>query len=317
MAARPRTRPAIGASCAPRSLNGRAAGSAAEAAGEPGIEREVIPYDVGGRSPNATRPRAGVTYRRRAAHMVSTMLRAVQYLFWRKVPTQGRVGRLTDHPHPLDTRMSQRRVPAVLAALASVLWAACSGHGASPKTNVAPAPEGGGPGPGITAADLRKRLYTFSDDSMLGREAGTLGNVKGTNYIAAEAAKLGLRPAGDSGTFFQTVPLVLHRPDPASKLAANGAPLVLGRDFVVLPSFGGLFGASCDAAGTQAIYAGRLGDANQSLSPDLTAGKIVVFDAPLGAMAGRRDNCAGATPWRGIRMPRPSRSRSSTISQRR
>ncbi len=211
------------------------------------------------------------------------MLRAVQYLFRRKVPTMGRFGRLTDHPHPLDTQMSQRRVPAVLAALVSVLWAACSGHGASPKTNVAPAAEGGGPGPGITAADLRQRLYAFSDDSMLGREAGTLGNVKGTNDLAAEAAKLGLRPAGDSGTFFQTVPLVLHRPDPASKLAANGAPLVLGRDFVVLPSFGGLFGASFDAAGTQAIYAGRLGDANQSLSTDLTAGKIVVFDAPLGA----------------------------------
>ncbi len=117
---------------------------------------------------------------------------------------------------------------------------------------------------------------------MLGREAGTLGNVKGTNYIAAEAAKLGLRPAGDSGTFFQTVPLVLHRPDPASKLIANGTPLILGRDYVVLPSFGGLFGASFEASGTPVIYAGRLGDSAENLSPDLTAGKIVVFDAPLG-----------------------------------
>jgi hypothetical protein len=177
--------------------------------------------------------------------------------------------------------MSQRRVPAVLAVLASVLWAACSGHGASPKTNVAPAPAAEG-GPGISAADLRRRLYTFSDDSMLGREAGTIGNVKGTNYIAAEVAKLGLRPAGDSGTFFQTVPLVLHRPDPASKLVANGAPLILGRDYIVLPSFGGLFSATFEASGTQVIYAGRLGDSAENLSTDLTAGKIVVFDAPLG-----------------------------------
>jgi hypothetical protein len=117
---------------------------------------------------------------------------------------------------------------------------------------------------------------------MLGREAGTLGNVKGTNYIAAEAAKLGLRPAGDSGTFFQTVPLVLHRPDPASRLVANGAPLVLGRDYVVLPSFGGLFGRSLDAMSAPTIYAGRLGDSAEHLSPSLTEGKIVIFDAPLG-----------------------------------
>jgi hypothetical protein len=117
---------------------------------------------------------------------------------------------------------------------------------------------------------------------MLGREAGTLGNVKGTSYIAAEAAKLGLRPAGDSGTFFQTVPLVLHRPDPASKLVANGAPLVLGTDYVVLPSFGGLFGSSLDASNIQAVYAGRLGDSAEHLPSALTQGKIVIFDAPRG-----------------------------------
>ena len=190
------------------------------------------------------------------------------------------------HPHHLDTLMTQRRAPLVLVALASGLLVACSGHSASPKTGPHPAGEaaaGATPAePPISAADLRRRLYTFSDDSMLGREAGTLGNVKGTNYIAAEAAKLGLRPAGDSGTFFQTVPLVLHRPDPASRLVANGAPLVMGTDYVVLPSFGGLFGSSLDASNIQAVYAGRLGDSAEHLSSALTQGKIVIFDAPRG-----------------------------------
>ena len=37
----------------------------------------------------------------------------------------------------------------------------------------------------ITAQDLMTRLYIFSDDSMQGREAGTIGNVKGTDYIAS------------------------------------------------------------------------------------------------------------------------------------
>ena len=89
--------------------------------------------------------------------------------------------------------MTQRRAPLLLVALASGLWVACSGHSASPKTGPQPAGEAAGGAtpaePPISAADLRRRLYTFSDDSMLGREAGTLGNVKGTNYIAAEAAK--------------------------------------------------------------------------------------------------------------------------------
>ncbi len=54
----------------------------------------------------------------------------------------------------------------------------------------------------ITPADLMTRLYIFADDSMQGREAGLPGNVKGTNYIAAEIRRLGLVPAGDSGTYF-------------------------------------------------------------------------------------------------------------------
>src|SRR5688572_23422092 len=57
----------------------------------------------------------------------------------------------------------------------------------------------------ISAGDLRTRLYIFADDSMMGREAGTLGSVKGTAYLAAEAARLGLEPAGDNGTYFQDI----------------------------------------------------------------------------------------------------------------
>lgn len=58
----------------------------------------------------------------------------------------------------------------------------------------------------ISAADLMTRLYIFADDSMQGREAGTVGNVKGTAYIAGELKRMGLKPAGDSGTYFQVLP---------------------------------------------------------------------------------------------------------------
>ena len=59
----------------------------------------------------------------------------------------------------------------------------------------------------ITAEDLMSRLYVFSDDSMQGRQTGTDGHRKGTDYIAAEAQRMGLKPAGDNGTFFQAVPV--------------------------------------------------------------------------------------------------------------
>src|SRR5262245_65914300 len=57
----------------------------------------------------------------------------------------------------------------------------------------------------ITANVLRSRLYPLSDDSMAGRRIGDRGNWKGTAYIASEFKRMGLKPAGDSGTFFQTL----------------------------------------------------------------------------------------------------------------
>ena len=44
----------------------------------------------------------------------------------------------------------------------------------------------------ITAADLKTRLYIFAADSMEGRETGTRGHIRATNYIDAELKKLGL-----------------------------------------------------------------------------------------------------------------------------
>ena len=45
----------------------------------------------------------------------------------------------------------------------------------------------------ISARDLQIRLYQFADDSMQGRQVGRVGNKKGTDYLAAEMKRLGLR----------------------------------------------------------------------------------------------------------------------------
>ena len=67
---------------------------------------------------------------------------------------------------------------------------------------------------------------------MAGRRAGTDGDLKATAYIAAEFKRLGLVPAGDSGTYYQYIPLVTYAYDTATPLQVGGHALRFGTDFV-------------------------------------------------------------------------------------
>lgn len=127
--------------------------------------------------------------------------------------------------------------------------------------------------PAITAQDLMTRLYIFADDSMQGREAGTIGNVKGTDYIASELRRLGLVPAGDDGTYFQTVPYKTRTLDTLSAVAVDGATLRLGEDF--LPASR----APADLTGISAIYGGSVSDDTPALSGDQVRGRLVLLSA--------------------------------------
>src|ERR1700716_389522 len=152
--------------------------------------------------------------------------------------------------------------------------------GELPRTH-APAPTESA----ITAGDLMTRLYIIADDSMLGRESGTLGNVKVTNYVAQEMQRMGLRPAGENGTFFQTVPVTISRIDSTRRLMVDGAELALGTDY--LPYYAPLanrllpVGASTRSLdGVPVVYGGRLGET--LIDPAAAAGKLVVFGVPGG-----------------------------------
>ena len=141
-------------------------------------------------------------------------------------------------------------------------------------------------GAAISAADLMTRLYVYADDSMLGREAGTIGDVKATDYIAAEARRIGLEPAGENGTYFQTVPMAPRSLDVAATSLAEGGSivspaLVLWSDYV--PVGGGPLGSFASARsfdGVQVIYGGRLGDATPAITPAQAAGKLVLLAPP-------------------------------------
>ncbi|MDB4898935.1 MAG: peptidase [Gemmatimonadetes bacterium] len=143
----------------------------------------------------------------------------------------------------------------------------------------------------ITPADLMTRLYIFADDSMMGREAGTLGNVMATNYIAREMERMGLRPAGEDGGWFQTVPAVISRVETLHPLTVDGVPLAFETDLVPFHAASGgralpIGSTTRSLAGARAVFGGELG--GTLISPADGAGKVVVFTVPTRA-DGTRD----------------------------
>ncbi len=146
----------------------------------------------------------------------------------------------------------------------------------------------------ISSQDLMTRLYIYADDSLQGREAGTVGHMKATAYIADQVRKLGLVPAGDNGTYFQNVPFISRRFDPSTTLTVDGATLTAFSDFVAAP-FRGALPRNLD--GAQVVYGGEFGDTTHELSAAQADGKLVVVTAPSGGRRfGRR---GGSNPLAG------------------
>lgn len=137
--------------------------------------------------------------------------------------------------------------------------------------------------PAITAGDLMTRLYLFADDSMAGREAGTLAHIKATDYIAAELKRIGAEPGGDRGTYYQDFGLEEVGPDVS--VTVGGEPLTPGRDFLAFPHVGlPELGAPWKAENANVIFGGRIGS-SRLVGPDATEGKVVLFlpaDGPDG-----------------------------------
>jgi hypothetical protein len=135
----------------------------------------------------------------------------------------------------------------------------------------------------VSATTLKSDLAAFAHDSMEGREAGTIGNFRGTTWLAQQAAKAGLSPAGENGTWFQEVPLVERGIDLKSTLTAGGAALALNTDFV---SFGGIpqlgFAPGLQGSDIPSVFGGRLGDST-AVGAEQVKGKVVVLLPPLGS----------------------------------
>src|ERR1041385_8863724 len=68
----------------------------------------------------------------------------------------------------------------------------------------------------IVATDVQRRIGIIADDSMLGRATPSPQLDAVAAYVAGEFRRFGLKPGGDSGTYFQHYPLEVLRFDPDS-----------------------------------------------------------------------------------------------------
>ena len=74
---------------------------------------------------------------------------------------------------------------------------------------------------------LRAHLEFLSSDLLEGRAPGTRGGDLAAHYVAAQFGRLGLEPAGDSGTYFHRVPIISLTPNPTLALSASGGARTL------------------------------------------------------------------------------------------
>jgi Zn-dependent M28 family amino/carboxypeptidase len=127
---------------------------------------------------------------------------------------------------PGRPRRAPRPFSFVLVAL-SLLVAAC-GRGPSAGPDA--------PAQRITEEGLRAHVRFLADDALEGRAPGTRGGELAALYIATQMEAAGLEPV--QGSYFQTVPVIGHTPDPASarlelRYGGRSAAAEYLEDFVV------------------------------------------------------------------------------------
>ncbi len=88
----------------------------------------------------------------------------------------------------------------------------------------------------ITPEEFFTYLGDLSSDEMRGRNTGSPEYDSAARYVASKVQQMGLLPAGDDGTFFQSVPFRSATHGQPPKLAINGAELAFEKDFGLRPS---------------------------------------------------------------------------------
>jgi hypothetical protein len=134
--------------------------------------------------------------------------------------------------------------------------------------------------PAIDSADLMTRDYIIADDSMQGRGPGSIGAMRATAYIAGELRRLKLVPGGDSGTYFQNLPMTEYVVSDSTSIAAGDSSLSLWTE--VAPSIARMAADRLRSLeGVSVVYGGVAGDSMLGITADQVRGKFVVVGMPL------------------------------------
>lgn len=97
----------------------------------------------------------------------------------------------------------------------------------------------------IREADLKRDMYALAGDSMRGREAGTLDEMRASMWLAEQMRQIGLKPAGENGSWFQWWNMRRTRiSTPNSSVTLAGRPLALWT--TITPTFN----TAADVSGT-------------------------------------------------------------------
>ena len=151
----------------------------------------------------------------------------------------------------------------------------------------------------ITAGDLMTRVYKFADDSMMGRQVGSIYNDMGTAYIESEVRRLGLQPAGDNGTFFQKLPLVTRNLDSASTITIGETTYRAGVDFTASAT-----GFARPLTNASVVFIGPWVDTTANIPIDSARGKVLVFlpgGVPPGTDINKFVTSNGYNHWQAMR----------------
>ena len=87
----------------------------------------------------------------------------------------------------------------------------------------------------IKVETLREVTNALASKEMEGRGTGQPGADKAARYIADRFAKIGLKPAGDAGTYLQAIKFKSEQVQPESSFKAGDTAFKLKDDFVIAP----------------------------------------------------------------------------------
>jgi hypothetical protein len=85
----------------------------------------------------------------------------------------------------------------------------------------------------IRIEDLKNDLYTLASAHFKGRSAGTIDELKASAWLADQFKTIGLKPAGDDGTYFQFFTLLRKQISDNSNIEINNTSLQLWKDVAV------------------------------------------------------------------------------------